>query len=93
MTALLALLAVLAGSIGAMAFYLASPNQKLLITPLPLRVGVVAGSVALFVSLLLFLNVAGPATSVYLLLTLVMFVWSVPPLVFGWWRHRGSRVP
>ena len=93
MTLLMAIAAVAVGAAGAFALYLSSPNQRLLAPPLAPRAGGVACLVGLLGSLLLFLQVAGPATSVYLLLTVVMLTWSIPPLAVGWWRQRGSREP
>jgi hypothetical protein len=85
-----AILAIVCGAAGAFALYLCSPNQRLLTQPLAPRAGVRASVVGLLASLLLFLQVAGPATSVFLLLTLAMFVWTIPPLVIGWRRSPGS---
>jgi len=90
-TTVLAIVAVAFGMAGALGFYLASPNQKLRAQHLPLRVGAGVGAAGMLVSLLSLLQVAGPATSVYLLLTLLMFLWSVVPLIAGWWRYRQSR--
>ena len=90
MTPFIALAAVVLGAAGAFALYLCSPNQRLLAQPLALRAGTAACVVGLLCSLALFRRVAGPATAVYLLLTLVMCVWCIAPLALGWWRSRGS---
>ncbi|HLS79792.1 MAG TPA: hypothetical protein VK025_00100, partial [Steroidobacter sp.] len=58
---------------------------------IPLQRGVLVGSAALIASVVFFLQTAGPATSIYLLLTLVMLLWSALPLFFGWLRYRKSR--
>lgn len=91
MTAALAILGVLAGGVGALGFYLASANQKLLARSWSLRTGLSAGAVGTIVSLAAFLRITGPATAVYLLLTLAMLVWSLVPLLLGWWRYRRER--
>jgi hypothetical protein len=91
MTPVVAIVAVVLGAAGAFALYLASPNQRLLGRPLASRAGGGACIVGLLASLLLFRRVAGPATSVYLLLTVVMLTWSIAPLAVGWWRQRGSH--
>lgn len=88
MVTLTGIMAVVAGTGGAIAMYLASPNQKLCGQPLALRTGLFTGCLGLAVSVSAFRRIAGPATSIYLCLTLVMFVWAVVPLAAGWWRHR-----
>jgi hypothetical protein len=93
MTTLMAIVAVVLGAAGAFVLYLGSPNQSLLAQPLASGASGSACVVGLLGSLLLFLQVAGPATAVYLLLTVVMLTWSLPPLAVGWWRQRASREP
>lgn len=92
MTLLLALAATIAGSLGALILYLAAPHQKLRREPLPKQPALVAGGLLLVASLALYLQVAGPATSVFILFTLLMTLWSVPPLGFAFARARkGGR--
>ena len=67
-------------------FYAASPNQKLL-TAIPPRRALAWGGGALFLlGALLIGRWAGPATTVFIALTLAMFVWSVVPLGIAWRR-------
>lgn len=87
------LLAVICALVGATALYLASPNQQALAQRISPRIGCILGIAALSISLMLFLRVAGPATSVYVLLTLVMLLWSLPPLLFAWLRQRKRNMP
>ena len=80
MTVMIAMLATALCLAGALGFYLCVPHQKLLSAPINGRMGVLGGSGLLLVSLILFLQVSGPAASVFILLTLLMFFWSVLPL-------------
>lgn len=88
---LLVCVAIVLGTTGALGFYLVSPNQMLRARPLPWRVGAGLGTLCLLASLFCLLGVAGTATSVYLLVTLVMCVWSIVSLVAGWWHYQRSR--
>lgn len=71
--------------ISALLLYAASPNQLLrskVDDPKPL---VATGSTGLVLGLVLILQWAGPATSVFIALTLAMTVWTIVPLGAAWW--------
>lgn len=74
--------------LGAGLLYLASPNQRLYAAALPLRLLALTGMLLLLVALLLLLQFSGSATSVFILLTGVMLMWTVPPMVIGYLRHK-----
>ena len=84
----LALAAVLAASLGALVLYLGAPHQKLRRKPIPRNRSLAAGTALVALALLLFLRVAGPATAVFILLTLLMALWSVPPLAVAYVHAR-----
>ncbi len=92
-TAVTAATAVAAGLFavcGALLLYAAAPHQQLVRRPLPRRRPLaLSGAVALLLSLALFLQVAGRAAAVFILLTLAMLVWSGAPLAIAW-RWRGD---
>jgi uncharacterized membrane protein len=72
---------------GAAALYLASPNQRLVFSPLPRRRIGWSGAVAIGAGLALLLQWAGPATAVFTAATLAMLVWSVVPPIAAWARR------
>jgi len=88
MSTAFALLGLICAVTGASALYLASPNQQMLAQRIAPRIGCMLGIAALIVSLTSFLQVTGPATAVYVLLTAVMLIWTVLPLAFAWLRKR-----
>ena len=70
----------------AIALYLASAHQQL--AP-GLRGGRRlgwGGLVALVIGTALILRWSGPATAIFIAVTLAMLVWSVLPPVIAWWR-------
>ncbi|MEH6490398.1 hypothetical protein [Hyphomonas oceanitis] len=83
MTTLNLLLAAGLGSGAAIAFYLGAPSQRLLVKRLPTLASIVAGGVLAGASLILFHHVSGPAASVFILLTLIMGVWSALPFILA----------
>tara|TARA_R110001606_G_scaffold117232_1_gene246622 strand:+ start:6290 stop:6571 length:282 start_codon:yes stop_codon:yes gene_type:complete len=91
MTTLILLLAVGLGFGAAIAFYLGAPSQRLLAKRLPSLAAIVAGSVLASMSLLLFRHVSGPAASVFILLTLIMGVWSALPFILALVKPGRSR--
>jgi len=84
----IALGAVAASVAGTLLLYLATPHQKLTRRPLPKTPALVGGGAALVLALVLFLQLTGPATAVFVLMTAVMLLWSLPPVLFAWRRHR-----
>lgn len=84
------MLAVVMITGGAIALYLTSPNQKLLAARWPWWRGLVLGASGLLSGLVALLQVAGPATAVFRLLTLLMVVWTLLPLACGWLRRAGG---
>ena len=86
-TLLIALGIPLAVALGALCLYLASPHQKLLphrALPVPL---IAAGTVLLLASFALLRTYFSPAIAVFILLTTLMLLWSLPPLLIAWLRH------
>jgi len=73
----------------AITLYLASPNQLLVERPLPHRVLAVVGLMLLVVALLLCRQLAGSATAVFILLTLMMLLWSLGPPLIAYFRVPG----
>lgn len=76
--------------LGAFSLYLASPNQRLLSRALPKRLMAFMGMGFLLISLILLWTYSGPATSVFILLTGAMLVWTVFPAAIAYVRHRSS---
>lgn len=69
--------------------YLASPNQLLWDRQLPSRLLTLTGTIFASASLVLLLQWAGAATAIFILVTLVMFVWTFVPLAAAW--RKGDR--
>ena len=80
----------LAALAGASLLYLASPNQRATQRKLPRRRLAWTGAAAELLALICFLNVAGPATAVFIWMTAAMLVWSIIPLLAAW-RAAGAR--
>ena len=85
---MIAVLGSAATLVGAILLYLASPNQRATTRKLPGRPIALLGLIALVGGLLLLLAWAGPATAVFIWLTLAMLVWSMVPAVAAWLQHR-----
>ncbi|TLM77045.1 hypothetical protein ACONUD_08950 [Microbulbifer harenosus] len=88
MTVLLLSSAALLIALGAGLLYLASPNQRIFSSVLPARPLLWAGLLLLALALVLLLQYSGTATSVFILLTGVMFTWTIPPMVIAYLRHK-----
>lgn len=69
--------------------YLASPNQLLWDRQLPSRLLALSGTIFASASLVLLLQWAGAATAIFILVTLVMLVWTFVPLAAAW--RQGDR--
>ncbi|TXS94033.1 hypothetical protein FV139_10500 [Parahaliea maris] len=81
-------LSLLCLTLAALCLYLASPHQKLVQRPLPGRALALTG-IALGVSTLALLNsYFGPAIAVFILVTGLMLLWSLPPLAIAWLHHK-----
>lgn len=76
---------------GASLLYLASPNQRAIARALPGKSLAAGGGVLLVGGLALLLQWAGPATAVFIWLTLAMLVWSVAPPLAAWLRRAGGE--
>jgi len=76
---LLLSLAFAAGVLGAVIVYLGAPNQKLRARALPFRPAMIVGGVAILISLNLFLRTMGAAAAVFVLLVLLMTLWTALP--------------
>lgn len=74
--------------VGGMLCYLVSRNQLLLVRPPNARLCLLAGSVLVCGALVLLLQARSPATAVFMLLTLLMAVWSLLPLGLALVRNR-----
>lgn len=85
---MLTLFATILALSGGVSLYLTSPNQRWLARSLAWRRAGWFGLVLLALSLALFLQVAGSASSVFILVTLLMALWSLPPLVIAWLRFK-----
>lgn len=83
MTAFLVFLAIVFNFAGAFALYLAAPRQRLLRSSLPAHATSIAGGASLALAFALYRQVAGPAASVFVLMTATMFLWTLPPLVIA----------
>lgn len=88
MTILWAAVAALLLIGAAASLYLAAPHQRLLAGPLNAPALPVAGLLCAVGALALFLMLMGPATAVFTWMTGLMLVWTIPPVVIGWLRHR-----
>lgn len=93
MTVLIALGACIATTLGASLLYLSAPHQKLRPTPLPRQPWVAIGGIALLFALILFWQIAGTATAFFILFTLLMSLWSIPPLGIAYARARRDKQP
>lgn len=76
---------------GAVNLYLASPNQRLTRTPVRRRSAGWAGAAAMIAGVTLLLKWAGPATAIFIALTVAMLIWSFVPVAAAWARRPGER--
>lgn len=68
--------------------YLASPNQRWGKLPFPPRLAGWGGLLFLVAGTAMMLRWAGPATAIFIVMTLAMTVWSLVPLVVAWLRRE-----
>lgn len=87
----LALLAASCALCGAGLLYLASPNQQWGKSHLVGRWPIWTGIALIVISLILLLQFAGWASSVFIAMTLLMLAWSIPPLAIAWVQSRKSN--
>ena len=85
------ILGVASGVTGAVLLYLASPNQRVTRRRTARKDLALAGVGAEAVSLAAFLAAAGPATAVFIWMTLAMLAWSIAPLLTVWRDAKGAR--
>ncbi len=71
----------------ALALYAASPQQRLTARALPRHLLGWGGLAALLLGLVALLQWAGPATAVFIVLTLAPLVWTVVPPLAAWLRR------
>ena len=76
---------------GAMLFYLASPHQKLCKPTKAPRVLNRTACILLALGTILMLFWAGPATAIFIVMTVVMAVWSIIPVVIAWRRGAPEK--
>jgi hypothetical protein len=74
--------------LGAILLYLASDNQRLLRRHAPRRVFAIAGFAAEVTSLVTLFQVFGPATAVFVWITITMTIWSIVPLMSVWYQKK-----
>ena len=91
MTLFLVLLATTLGLAASVAFYLGAPSQRLLERRLALPVSLGTGGVLAVISLVLYLQVSGPAASVFILMTVIMGAWSGLPFLLAVVKPGRSR--
>src|SRR5690606_37352012 len=72
---------------GALALYAASPQQQLLQSSVSRRGSTWSGAVGLLGGLVVLLRWAGPATAVFIALTLASLVWTLVPPIAAWVRR------
>ena len=85
--AIIGVLTILAGSV---LLYLASPNQCAIRKALPFRPAVWFGALLLLAGQAMLLTWAGPATAVFIGVTVAMTVWCLVPLLAAWRRSRSE---
>ncbi|GAD11551.1 hypothetical protein GFGA_1c0022 [Gluconobacter frateurii NBRC 103465] len=85
---MMTLLAILTGLAGAIFLYLAAPAQQLWKCPLSKRMCTLAGSGLLCLSFLFHLMIYGSGTAFFVLLTLLMSVWSLLPIGVALLKQR-----
>lgn len=71
--------------VGALALYLASPQQKLARRPMPAAGW--TGLACLILGLVLLWQWAGPATAIFIAMTLATLAWTIVPPVVAWLRR------
>lgn len=78
-------------AVAALALYAGSPNQRwLAVVPRPAAIRW-AGAAMMVAGLIVTGRWAGPATTVFIVMTVAMLVWSIVPLGIAWWRDAGDR--
>jgi len=88
-----AILGGLSVCLAAMLLYLAAPHQQMGRLPFPPRLAGWSGVALLIVGTALLLGWAGAATAIFIVLTLVMTIWSIVPVIIAWRRgaSEGKR--
>ncbi|AMK17113.1 MULTISPECIES: hypothetical protein [Sphingobium] len=81
---IVAILGGLLVGLAAMLLYLAAPHQQMGRLPCPPRLAGWGGVALLILGTGLLLGWAGVATGIFIVLTLVMTVWSVVPVIIAW---------
>ncbi|WP_428820627.1 hypothetical protein [Microbulbifer sp. MCCC 1A16149] len=90
MTALFLISAAALLVLGSILLYLASANQRLFSTVPSARTLVFTGLLLLVFALVLLLQYSGTGSAVFILVTGVMFMWTVPPMAIAYLRHKGE---
>ncbi|MBK6707926.1 MAG: hypothetical protein IPG54_10795 [Sphingomonadales bacterium] len=72
--------------VSAFLFYLASPNRKIAMAHAKAALLKSVAWAGLGVSLVLLLLHYGPATAVFVAMTLAMLVLSIAPIAIAWWK-------
>lgn len=77
--------------LGGLLLYLASPNQRATARRLPRKPLAWCGTLLFVAGLAFLLGWAGPATAVFIWMTLAMLVWTITPPLAAWvLRPRGD---
>lgn len=74
--------------VAAVILYLAGSHQKLILRPLPKKSLLITGVSLLALVLYFLLQFMGSAISVFIVLTILMLVWSILPLIVVYFREE-----
>lgn len=77
--------------LGALVLYLASPHEALLATPVRRKAPISLAVLGLLAAQAVLVRHFGTATSAFVLMTALMLLWTVPPVVIAWFRHRKKQ--
>ena len=71
--------------------YLASPNQKLFLRSLPHKSLGITGAICIVIALTALVQIAGSATSVFIVLTVLMLFWTVLPPLLVYFKDKQEK--
>lgn len=91
MNHLLVAIAVGVNVIAALLLYLASPHQRLAARVWPAKLSVTASVVLAAFAGWMMARVTGPATAVFIVLTVLMLLWTLVPLALAHRHHLKQR--
>lgn len=79
--------------VGAALIYLATPHQKLARRVMAKPLLLTAGSMLVAIAAYLLMTIMGAATAIFTVIIVIMLLWSLPPLLIAWLRHRMDAQP